>query len=542
MSNVKRARPARTLIMLGLLLAAIFGGLGLGIAKSHATLFPKLALDLEGGTQIILTPVATDGQQVTDEAINQAIAIIRQRIDASGVTEAEISSQGGRNIVVGIPGVPNPDTLALVKEAAQLRFRPVIVSSPNPAAVDPQSGTLVDDAKLAAPTNPSDEAWVTNELLTQFMKRDCTSHAKSEHHGDDPKKPLVSCALDGSAKYILGPVEIEGTQIENASSGLETLANGATSNRWAINFTFKSEGAKVFAATTERLLKLPQPRNQFAIVLDGKVVSAPAPTQVIPDGRGQITGNFTRESAATLANQLTFGALPLNFTVQSEEQISATLGSEQLAKGLLAGLIGLALVVVYSLLQYRTLGFLTIASLVLAAILTFGIISLLSWLQGYRLSLPGVAGLIVAIGITADSFIVYFERIKDELRDGRDLGTAVDLGWIRARRTILASDTVSFLAAVVLYLLAVGGVRGFAFTLGLTTLIDLMVVIAFTHPMMVLLARTRFFAGGHALSGLDPRRLGATIRYTGRGRIVRREETIAQRKAREQAKEEVEAK
>jgi preprotein translocase subunit SecD len=251
------------------------------------------------------------------------------------------------------------------------------------------------------------------------------------------------------------------------------------------------------------------------------VVSAPAVQEIIPNGQAVISGSFTRTSAATLANQLSFGALPVSFQVESEQQISATLGSEQLQKGLIAGLIGLILVVIYSLAQYRLLGLLTVSSLVLAAIITYLVITLLSWLQGYRLSLPGVAGLIVAIGITADSFIVYFERIRDELRDGRALPASVEHGWARARRTILASDTVNFLAAAALYLLAIGGVRGFAFTLGLTTIIDLVVVFSFTHPMMEIISGWRFFGEGHRMSGLDPRRLGVEgVRYVGRGRIA----------------------
>ena len=249
---------------------------------------------------------------------------------------------------------------------------------------------------------------------------------------------------------------------------------------------------------TTRLQAQTSPQNQFAMVLDGLVISAPSlkPGVIISDGKAVISGNFTRESAASLANQLNFGSLPISFTVQSEEQISATLGSEQLRMGLIAGLIGLVLVVVYSMFQYRALGLVTVSSLVVSATITYAIITLLSWLYGYRLSLPGVAGLIVAIGITADSFIVYFERIRDELREGRVLVAAVERGWDRARRTILASDTVNLLAAVVLYLLAVGGVKGFAFTLGLTTLIDVLVVFMFTHPVMELLSKTKFFGRG----------------------------------------------
>ena len=230
-----------------------------------------------------------------------------------------------------------------------------------------------------------------------------------------------------------------------------------------------------------------------------------------PGGRAEISGNFTQESAEALANQLKFGALPLSFVVETFENISPTLGTDSLRGGLLAGLIGLGLVVVYSLIQYRALGLVTVASLLVAGILTYGLLLILSWRQGYRLSLPGVAGLIVAIGITVDSFIVFFERVRDEVRDGRSLSVAVENGWERARQTILASDTVSFLAAVVLYLLAVGGVRGFAFTLGLTTVVDLIVVFLFTKPLVTLLARTKFFGGGGKFSGFDAEHLGSVV-------------------------------
>jgi preprotein translocase subunit SecD len=271
-------------------------------------------------------------------------------------------------------------------------------------------------------------------------------------------------------------------------------------------------------------------------VLDGLVISAPGTNERIPTGQAQITGGFTQSSATNLASQVKFGALPLSFTVQTDEKISATLGEEQLHRGLLAGLIGLALVVLYSLLQYRALGFVTVASLVVVGVITYGMILLLSWRQGYRLTLPGVAGLIVSIGVTADSFIVYFERIRDEVRDGKQLQPAVEAAWFRARRTILASDTVSFLAALVLFILAVGGVKGFAFTLGLTTLVDVAVVFLFTHPMMVLLSRTKFFGGGNKWSGFDAAHLGRDVSYAGRGRVrtptATGGATIAERRAR----------
>ncbi len=404
-------------------------------------------------------------------------------------------------------------------------FRPVlVVSAPTPTASgDPTAEPTASPAADVTPTDPSDLAWLTDALLAEFEALDCTDPANLSGGAarvGDPAKAIVTCDESGTAKYALGPVEVRGDMITSASSGLESLQGGGLGTKWITTVSFDGAGTVAFRDATTRLKDLESPRDQFAIVLDGLVVSAPQVHEIIPTGEAIISGTFTRDTAATLARQLNFGALPLTFDVQSEAQISATLGSEQLQRGMLAGLIGLILVGVYSLAQYRALGLVTIMSLVAAAALAYLAITTLSWLQGYRLSLPGVAALVVAIGITADSFIVYFERIKDELREGRTLAAAIDQGWARAQRTILASDAVSFLAAVVLYFLAVGGVRGFAFTLGMTTLIDLLVVFMFTHPVMILISRHRFFADGHPFSGLDPGMLGARSRYVGRGRVA----------------------
>ncbi len=549
------ARPVRTLLIFLSVVAALFVALAAGVRFSDASFTPKLALDLEGGTQIILTPVASDGQEITPEDIDQAIGIIRQRVDSSGVAEAEITSQGGKNIVVSLPGTPSQETLDLVRTSAQMRFRPVLLElDPGPVVdangdgePDPEPTVPAEDLSdtpATEPTSASDLAWITPAVEREFQTLDCTDPANLVGGGgDDPAKALVTCQQSGLVKYVLGPVEIEGTEIASASSGLRTTSQGVVTNEWVVQLEFTPAGTAAFSETTQRLVSLPPPQNQFAMVLDGLVISAPRVNDPITNGSAEISGTFTRESAATLANQLNFGSLPLSLEVQSENQISATLGAEQLQRGLLAGLIGLVLVVLYSIAQYRGLALVTVASLTVAAIITYGVITLLSWLQGYRLSLPGVAGLIVAIGITADSFIVYFERIRDEVREGRVLEAAVENGWERARRTILASDSVNFLAAVVLYLLAVGGVRGFAFTLGLTTIVDLFVVFFFTHPLMRYLARTKFYGGGHKLSGLDPVHLGATVSaYRGRGQFLSPAErssrlTIAQRRAAEAARQ-----
>lgn len=256
------------------------------------------------------------------------------------------------------------------------------------------------------------------------------------------------------------------------------------------------------------------PCNAFAIVLDGVVVSSPRFNEPIMGGKAQIEGNFTAQQAQDLANVLQYGALPVNLTVAEVTSISPTLGNDQLRAGIIAGLLGLLLVVIYLLLYYRMLGFIAVLSLIVAAILTYAAFVVLGRVLGFTLTLAGVAGAIVAIGITADSFIVYFERLRDEVRDGRSLRQAADTGWLRARRTILAADFVSLLAAVVLYWLSVGSVRGFAFTLGMTTIIDIIVAFWFTHPVVILFARLRWMQRGgrltgvstHTLSGVAPKK------------------------------------
>jgi preprotein translocase subunit SecD len=285
---------------------------------------------------------------------------------------------------------------------------------------------------------------------------------------------------------------------------------------WSVSLKFDGKGGKQFGAVTTDASRAYQqnpssPQAQVAIVLDGQVVSAPAIREgPITGGTASIDGppeSFDQQYATDLANVLKYGALPLEFTQSSIDEVSSTLGSDQLAGGLIAGAIGLGLVVLYCLFYYRGLGLVAVSSLVVASVVTYLSVVILGEGMGFRLSLPHIIGLIVSIGITADSFIVYFERLRDELRAGRKLRSSVENAWKRARRTILVADAVTFLAALVLYFLAVGGVAGFAFAMGLTTLIDIVVVFFFTKPMVALLSRTKFFGRGHPMSGLDPRRL-----------------------------------
>lgn len=272
---------------------------------------------------------------------------------------------------------------------------------------------------------------------------------------------------------------------------------------------FTGKGSDKFASITGELAKNTQPQNEFGIVLDGQVVSSPYVSSSITGGNAEISGSFTQEEAQSLANMLSYGALPLTFKEDSVTTVTAALGGEQLHAGLIAGAIGLALVVIYLLIFYRGLSVIAIPSLLVSAILTYVIMALLGPGIGFALNLPAVCGAIVAIGITADSFIVFFERIRDEIREGRSLRPAVERAWPRARRTILVSDFVSFLAAAVLFIVTVGKVQGFAFTLGLTTVLDVVVVFLFTKPLMTILARRKFFSNGHKYSGLDPKALGA---------------------------------
>ncbi|UCR89569.1 protein translocase subunit SecD [Mycetocola spongiae] len=540
----------------------MFGGLAAATAFDDATWQPKLALDLEGGTQIILAPKLEGDKQITQEQLAQAVSIIRQRVDASGVSEAEVNTQGGRNIVVSIPGKADEETRNRIESSAKLQFRAVLGASdpstsqvidgqevPNPPATDDLEST-----PTVKPTDGSDMNWLTPHLEAEFLSYDCKAKENANAEEKPADQPLIACDTDGNIRYLLGPVELGGDSITDASAGMRATSTGASTGEWAVNITLKNPGKDAFTEVSKRLYAINQaaagqqdPRSQFAFVLDGQVISAPTMQGIITDGKPSISGNFTQESAKSLADQLKYGALPISFTVQSSDEISATLGASQLQGGLLAGLIGLILVVIYTLFQYRLLGFVTILSLVVAGLLTYGSIALFSWSNGYRLSLAGVAGIIVAIGFTADSFIVYFERIRDELRDGRGLESAVEAGWKRAKRTIYASKGVNLLAAVVLYVMAVGNVRGFAFTLGLTTVIDVLVVVLFTHPMLQLLARTRFFSSGHPLSGLDPQALGAVYRgraqfrapelatkkTAGASREAAKRQTIAERKAAE---------
>ena len=487
----KGQRPVRTLLALALVL--IIGIASAVISKATSI---HLGLDLRGGTSVTLQPRISEGTsgKVTSAAIDQAVSIIRSRVNSLGVAESEVTAQGSganRQIVISVPGDTGRRIVELVGNTAELRFRQVLAESTSGAASGAGASTPVSG--------------VSAEINAKYAAIDCSTLAARQNlGGDSPEQTIVTCARNSATKYILGPAEVVGREVSKASAGLDSQAG----NVWTVQLTFNNDGTKKFGAITQRVTGLASPQNQVAIVLDGLVVSAPRITEAIMSGNAQITGSFTQQDATDLANVLKYGALPLAFDRGEVQQISPTLGKDQLHAGLLAGGLGLLLVMLYIFLFYRGLGVVSAGSLIIAGAFTYVTFLLLGKTIGFTLTLAGIAGAIVSIGITADSFIVYFERVRDEVREGRSLRSAVESGWIRARRTILVADFVSIIAAALLYFFAVGGVRGFAFTLGISTLIDLLVVFFFTKPMMSLIGRSKFYNSGRAITGVSRKSLG----------------------------------
>ena len=483
-------RPVRALAILAVLVVGL-----LATALIQGATSVRLGLDLRGGTSVTLQPRASnDSNKITSEAIDQAVSIIRQRVNSLGVAESEVTAQGSgtnRQIVISVPGDSGRRVVDLVGQTAELRFRQVLAES------SALGGTAASAATPAA--------GVSAEVNVKFAALDCTNPANLQGTGADaPTDVIVACSRTGANKYILAPAEVLGRQVSKAAAGIDQQGASA----WYVLLTFNGEGTKAFGSLTARVTSLASPQNQVAIVLDGLVVSAPVINEAIPSGNAQITGSFSQVEAQDLANVLKYGALPLAFDRGEVQQVSPTLGANQLQAGLLAGALGLLLVFIFSLLYYRALGLVTVGSLTVAGIILYLLFLVLGKSIGFTLTLAGIAGSIVAIGVTADSFIVFFERIRDEAREGRSLRSAVESGWARARHTIIVADMVSILAAVLLYFFAVGGVRGFAFTLGLTTLIDLLVVFIFTKPLVTVIAKMDFFASGHSLSGFSAKSIG----------------------------------
>src|SRR5208282_3660884 len=504
-----------------------------------------LGLDLSSGTQVTLQAQTLSGKPPSTASMSAAVDVIESRVNGTGNSGAQVQPQGTDLLVVTVPGARSKQTIQLVSQTALLMFRQVLLYQPysatsasprasaspsaspsasstatssvsactknspvlgtntagNPCLVTSKSAlALFNDPKLTCPPGDTD-AWKT------------TAGYASTTPYNNPDEQVVACGTNGSGqwgKYLLDVSKVQGTEVTSATAALST-----TSNEWQVNLTLNSKGAAAFSTLTSEMYTKYYSAyqagdqnsgvlNQLAVALDGNVVTSPQIQSAIPGGNAQITGSFTQAQATQLQNELKYGSVPLDLKPLYVTSVSAQVGRNQLDAGLIAAGIGLLLVVVYSFLYYRGLGIVSVSSLLIAGLITFLAVVLLSKYQNFKLQLSGIAGLIVAIGITADSFVVFFERLRDEVREGKQLRPAVESGWKRARRTILVSDTVSFLAALLLYYFAIGEVKGFAYTLGLTTLIDIVVVFLFTKPMVTILAGTKFFGGGHPLSGLDP--------------------------------------
>jgi preprotein translocase subunit SecD len=473
----------------------------------------RLGLDLRGGTQVILQPKAVqEGATITDDQLAQTVEIIRQRVDGVGVAEAEVTVQGsgeGAAIVVSVPDVSQERLVELVGRTALLDFRPVwSISGPAPESLDdtanPAPAPTGDDTATSAQIVQAADN--TPEYQAEVAALDCLDPINQAGGSpDDPQLWLGTCDKDGAAKYSLQPAFIEGTNVTDAVAQLPQQGVGG----WVVSLTFDSEGARALATASQELYALPDcapggasPCNAFAIVLDGVVVSAPRFNEPIIGGQAQIEGDFTATEAQDLANVLSYGALPVTLDVVEVTSVSATVGGDQLRAGLIAGAVGALLIVLFFIFYYRVLGIVAILSLVLAGGLTYMSFVALGKTVGFTLTLAGVAGAIVSIGITADSFIIYYERIRDALREGKTMRQAAEVGWSATRRTLLAADFVTLLAAVVLYIISVGNVKGFAFTLGLITLIDIFVAFLFTYPLTVLVCRSAWMQKATWLTGL----------------------------------------
>ena len=489
--EVKKARPARTLTLTVLSTLILYG-----VAFAIGATSINLGLDLRGGTSVTLQPRLQGGQsgEITGESIDQAVSIIRQRVNSLGVVEAEVTAEGtgnSRQIVISVPGETGRRVVDLVGQTAELRFRQVLLVAGS--IPTPDDATLLQGSSLSP------------EQAAAFQALDCTKPESTlGSGGDDANSVMITCDRGGAARYILAPAQVVGSDIKGATAAIDQQS----ASGWFVSLDFTGDGSRKFGELTQSVVNLAEPQNQVAIVLDGVVVSAPRINEAILGGSAQITGSFSQLEAQDLANVLKYGSLPLAFDRGEVQQISPTLGNDQLQAGLIAGGLGLLLVMVYSIFYYRALGFIVVGSLVMAAAQLMILFLLLGEWVGFTLTLASVAGAIVAIGITADSFIVYFERIRDEMREGKPLRVAVESGWQRARRTIIVADLVSIISAVILYIVSVGSVRGFAFTLGLTTLVDLVVIFLFTKPLVTLLAKNKYFQTGGRYSGVSPRSVG----------------------------------
>ncbi|MFF0231947.1 protein translocase subunit SecD [Micromonospora sp. NPDC005252] len=595
-------RPGRQLAVLGfifvvLYLLVFFAGGASGSFKDR--LEPKLGLDLIGGTRMTLQATnSVDGKPPTAQNLEEARQIIENRVNGLGVAEAEVVTEGNRNIVISLPGENR--NLDEVGSAAELRFRKVLKAAdgsgtaaappaataapgsvtpsgapsatpsgsgapsatpsgsggqggmapapsasatptpsasasaaapsasasaePVPASIEEQrkaveqkvgaaawqaaSGlqapadlsadpSLGDKLKPFSTLSPQEVAVLPAQMQFNVPTIGCAQLDKRPPASiSDPKQQVVSCE-DGASKYLLDQAKVLGTDVDDANAVLDQT------NAWVVSLDFTGDGqGKWTALTREAFTNEGQAcdatalgqdgKCRVAVVLDNEIVSSPE-IQAVLTGNSQITGNFTQKDASALASQLRYGALPVTFQPQESQNVTATLGASHLRAGLLAAGIGMLLVIIYAFFYYRLLGSVIFLSLILSALLVFGALVVLGRQIGFTLTLAGIAGMIVSLGVAADSFVIYFERLKDEIREGRSPRSAVPRAWVRARRTIISANAITLLSAVVLYVVSVGTVKGFAFALGLATVLDLVVVFLFRHPIMTMFARTRAF-------------------------------------------------
>lgn len=461
-------------------LVLAFAGVGLVLAKHYK---PELGLDLQGGAYVVLQPK----NKVSSGVLQQSVSIIRQRVDALGVAEPDISTQGS-SIIVQLPGVKDQQrALSIVGQTAELRFRPVLQAGIPPTSAT--SSTTTTTAQGATTTTPGSETGTTTPAPTTT-----TIPGVTPREQDLPDATVVLPEMKNGQPtqlYQLGPAKATGRIVKSATA----QAPQGLGADWSVGINLTGDGNTLFNQLAAACYdKTPEcPTGQLAIVLDGIVKSAPAVQARQFTGTVQITGTFTQSEANDLALVLKYGSLPVELIPQSTQTVSATIGKDSLRAGVIAGLLGLALVVLYMVLYYRALGLVVIIGLGVSGALLWTLLAVLGSTRGLALTLSGAVGIIVSVGITADSYIVYFERLKDEIRSGKTIRSSVDRAFTRAYRTTVAADLSSLIGAAVLYFLTVGSVRGFAFFLGVSALLDLFVAYFFTRPMVILLGRNRFF-------------------------------------------------
>ena len=459
---------------------------GGGVAAATASGWePQLGLDLQGGAYVVLQP--TDSN-VPDDNVEQAKEIIRNRVDALGVAEPDIARQGN-TIIVQLPGVKDQQrALEIVGQTAELRFRPVL-------------NVLPPEGATTTTTTTAPDATTTTTVATDSGTSTTTTTSTTVLPGTTPPEEATADAevilpeLDDNrevvARYQLGPAKATGKIVRDASAEPPQDFSGA----WFVKVNLTSEGNDLFNQLAAACFnQTPEcPTKALAIELDNVVVSAPTVQEAQFDGEVTITGDFSESEAKDLGLVLRFGSLPVELEPQSTQTVSPTLGRDSLEAGIIAGLLGLGLVMIYMILYYRALGIVVVLGLGVSGMLMWTLISYLGDSTGLALTLAGAVGIIVSVGVTVDSYVVFFERLKDEIRSGKTVRSSVERGFSRAYRTIIAADLSSLIGAGALYLLTVGSVRGFAFFLGVSALLDLFVAYFFTRPIVMILGRNRFF-------------------------------------------------